>query len=52
MLKPQMDQSLVKSTVRYVENVEDLRNEFIFLFGEGVSPEKQNDENCIIARSA
>jgi hypothetical protein len=28
----------------------DLRNEFIFLFGDGVSPEMT--ENCIIARSA
>jgi hypothetical protein len=32
--------------------LDDLRNEFIFfLFGDGVSPEK-NDGNCIIARSA
>jgi hypothetical protein len=29
--------------------LEDLKNEFIFLFGDGVSPEKKNDGNCIIA---
>jgi hypothetical protein len=26
-----------------------LRNEFIFLFGEGVLPRKKNARNCIIA---
>jgi hypothetical protein len=29
-----------------------LRNEFTFLFGDGVSPEKKMTGNCIIARSA
>jgi hypothetical protein len=29
-----------------------IRNEFIFLFGNGVSPEKKITENCIIACSA
>jgi hypothetical protein len=30
----------------------ELRNEFIFLFGVGVSPEQKMMENCIIVRSA
>jgi hypothetical protein len=41
----------MKMHVNYSKKVGELRKNFIFLFGDGVSLEKKMTENCIIARS-